>query len=375
MDIRSLIVPGLGHLLKGQTQLGLQYLLAAALLWPLVFLNLPTEAHILTLLMVSLLHLSAAFFPKPHRWLSLTLTTMLLILGTDLLVHSVLTLPFWEKVIQSLPQFLVGKLRSSEHQSELWRLWGFLSLAVGSVLGWSFFERNRRNAGVILWATSWVLGGILLWPLVFPSQIVGGLAMSLILTFLGIGFSLPIGVSLGMARTFGLPLIRGLATVWIDLFRSLPFIAVIFWFFFFVPYVLGQNTQFVGVVVALVVFTSAYIGEIVRSGLEALPKGQMEAAKSLGLSGADTLGIVLLPQALRNTIPPLVGQCISLFKDTSLTSIVAVEELSGIARQVQSRLQVANFEVFVLTAALYFICAYGLSILAKRLEHTQRSPR
>ncbi|MBC7646284.1 MAG: amino acid ABC transporter permease [Pseudopedobacter sp.] len=239
---------------------------------------------------------------------------------------------------------------------------------LGLTGGWIFFQ---RKLGVLALSSSLIgvaLASVLLWPMLFPTQIVGGLAMSLILAFLGIVFSLPLGILFGVGRTSSLPIIRRISNVYVEFFRSIPFVVVIFLFYLNLPYVLGNNTQFQAVVLALVIFTSAYVAEIVRAGIQSLPRGQTEAARSLGISGTQTMLSVVLPQALQNMIPPLVGQFISLFKDTSLTSIVAVLELTGVARGIQSRILVANFEVFLFTALLYFGVAYGLSRLADALE-------
>ena len=187
----------------------------------------------------------------------------------------------------------------------------------------------KLKFGWVPLALGMVISVVMLFPTISPQVNIGGLALSLILAVLGIVGAIPLGLLFGVGRTNTLPVMRGLSTVYVELFRSLPFITVIFWFFIFVPYVLGQGTQFWAVVSALSLFTGAYVAEIVRAGIQALPNGQAEAARALGLSGTQTMLQVILPQAVRNMIPPLVGQFISLFKDTTLVSIVGLIELAA----------------------------------------------
>ena len=385
----SFLVPGAGQLALGSSLLGVQYLIAALLLWLLalpVLQSGPLEGRILAALLLVALHVGAgltalegekrqkglepdlARVGRTYRLWSNIIAALTVFLLTDLFLNWVLSLPNWGRVFASTQQFFVGRLFSDEYRAQAWRLWGFLPAVLGLTGGWIFFQ---RKLGVLALSSSLIgvaLASVLLWPMLFPTQIVGGLAMSLILAFLGIVFSLPLGILFGVGRTSSLPIIRRISNVYVEFFRSIPFVVVIFLFYLNLPYVLGNNTQFQAVVLALVIFTSAYVAEIVRAGIQSLPRGQTEAARSLGISGTQTMLSVVLPQALQNMIPPLVGQFISLFKDTSLTSIVAVLELTGVARGIQSRILVANFEVFLFTALLYFGVAYGLSRLADALE-------
>ncbi len=389
----SFIVPGAGQLALGSSLLGVQYLIAAILLWPLawpVTQSGPLEGRILAALLLLSLHMGAgltslegekrqkglepdlAKVGRTYRLWSNLIAVLTVLLLLDLFVHWVVALPNWGRVLAGIQQFFVGRLFSDEYRTQAWHLWGFLPAVLGLSAGWILFQRKQGVMAMGLSLVGVVLASVLLWPLLFPTQIVGGLAMSLVLAFLGIVFSLPLGILFGVGRTSHLSIIRGISNVYVEFFRSVPFVVVIFLFYLNLPYVLGNNTQFQAVVLALVIFTSAYVAEIVRAGIQALPRGQTEAARSLGLSGTQTMLSVVLPQALQNMIPPLVGQFISLFKDTSLTSIVAVLELTGVARGTQSRLLTANFEVFLLTALLYFVVAFGLSRIADALE--KRSP-
>lgn len=287
-----------------------------------------------------------------------------------LLLRWLYLLPNWSEVGKNFLFFLIGRFRSTQYAEELWRLWGFAFLGAGSGLTWLMWRQNTKLASLPL-GLGVIIGGILLFPLISPELKIGGLALSLILAILGIVAAFPIGLLFGIGRTSKLPVIRWLSTIYIELLRGLPFITIIFWFFIFVPYVLGEGTQFWAVVLALALFTGAYVAEIMRAGIQALPNGQSEAARALGLTGSQTMLTVVLPQALKNMIPPLVGQFISLFKDTSLVSIVGFIELAGAARITGNRVIVANFEIYVAISLLYFVFAWLLSRVAADLE--QRS--
>ena len=142
-----------------------------------------------------------------------------------------------------------------------------------------------------------------------------------------------------------------------------------FWAYFFLPAVTGQKTdQFSTMLTALVLFDAAYLAEIVRAGLQALPKGQVEAARSLGMSYGQAMRLVLLPQALRHMLPSLVNQFISTIKETSLGTIIGLTELSYIATQINVQVLVKPLEVYGILGFSYFILCFGLSRLAYALE-------
>jgi len=141
------------------------------------------------------------------------------------------------------------------------------------------------------------------------------------------------------------------------------------WFFFLGPVLLGYTLPEAWcALVAFIVFTGAYVAEIVRAGVIALPKGQMEAARSTGLNHTQAMALVILPQALRNMIPSFVNQFVSLTKDTSLAYIIGVAELTQAATQVNNRTMNAPTEIFLTIAVLYFIVCYVLTSFSRRLE-------
>ena len=184
-----------------------------------------------------------------------------------------------------------------------------------------------------------------------------------------LGFLL--GIVIGLARLASAPWIRLPATVYVEFFRGVPLVMVIFWIWFIIPQVLRLPVPEYGVALtAFVIFEAAYFGEIVRAGVQSVARGQVEAAHSLGLGGIPTMVYVVLPQALRNMMPSLVTQMIVLFKDTSLASIIGYVDLTKAAQIVNNR-EIRPFQLYLFIAVVYWIIAYSMSRVARRFE---RSP-
>ncbi|WP_027182832.1 amino acid ABC transporter permease [Desulfovibrio inopinatus] len=203
----------------------------------------------------------------------------------------------------------------------------------------------------------------------YPNGPIGGLALSILLALAGVFGAFWLGLLIGLFRMSRNKLLKYTALVYIEIIRGTPILMMIFWFYFLAPILLGQTlpeTQ--SALIALIIFTSAYIAEIVRAGVEALPKGQNEAARGTGLSHYQTMRYVILPQALFNMIPSFVNQFVSLTKDTSLAFIIGVNELTKVATQVNNRTMNAPFEIFITIAVLYFIVCYVLTELSRQLE-------
>ncbi len=203
----------------------------------------------------------------------------------------------------------------------------------------------------------------------------GGLQLTLVLAITGIAFSFPLGVLLAIGRRSPLPAISLCCTLYIELIRAVPLITVLFMFQIMLPLFIPGGESFdriIRAIVAFTLFTAAYIAENVRGGLQAIPRGQFEAARALGLNPFLTMSFIILPQALRIVIPANVGQFISLFKDTSLVVIAALLDLLGIGRSVlaQSEFLGLQTEVLLFVAAVYWICTFSMSYISKRLEQT-----
>jgi His/Glu/Gln/Arg/opine family amino acid ABC transporter permease subunit len=181
-----------------------------------------------------------------------------------------------------------------------------------------------------------------------------------------LGFVL--GIFVGLARLAQASWIRVPATLYVEFFRGVPLVMVIFWIWFIVPQLLRLPIPEYGVALtAFVIFEAAYFGEIVRAGVQSVPRGQVEAATALGLTATRTMVHVVLPQALKNMVPSLVTQMIVLFKDTSLASIIGYVDLTKAAQIVNNR-EIKPFELYLFIAVVYWICTYSMSMVAHRLE-------
>ncbi len=205
-----------------------------------------------------------------------------------------------------------------------------------------------------------------------------GLMLTLWVSALAIVLSFPLGMLLALARRSTLPALRVLATGYIELIRGVPLITLLFMGQYILPFMLppGSNLSSVSrAIAAMTLFTAAYVAEIVRGGLQSLPKGQMEAAQALGLSPSKAMRLIILPQALRAVIPAMVGQFISIFKDSSLLYILAINEFLGVRSLVHAQADfrsIAHAETLVFVAFGYWAFAYSMSRESQRLERRLR---
>lgn len=203
----------------------------------------------------------------------------------------------------------------------------------------------------------------------YPHGPIGGIALTLYLAIVSGVLSFIFGIVLGLLSVARTRWVRYPAESFIQLVRGMPLLMVIFWLYFLLPAALGRPVaESWTVIAALTVFTSAYMSQIVRAGIAAIPAGQREAAMSTGLTERQAMLYVILPQALRNMIPSFVNQFVSLIKDTSLAFIVGVSELTHIATQVNNRTLVHPAEIFLFVAAVYFVICYALTAYSRYLE-------
>jgi His/Glu/Gln/Arg/opine family amino acid ABC transporter permease subunit len=213
-------------------------------------------------------------------------------------------------------------------------------------------------------ASNWKF--LLLQGLIGFGPFIGG-TLRLAIPAIVLGFIL--GIFVGLARLAEARLIRVPATAYVEFFRGVPLVMVIFWIWFIIPQLLRLPIPEYGVALtAFVIFEAAYFGEIVRAGVQSVPRGQVEAATALGLTATKTMSYVILPQALRNMVPSLVTQMIVLFKDTSLASIIGYVDLTKAAQIVNNR-EIKPFQLYLFIAIIYWICTYSMSRVAQRLEH------
>ena len=203
----------------------------------------------------------------------------------------------------------------------------------------------------------------------YPEGPLGGLAMTVILALLGLVLSFGLGLIIVVASVSPSRTARWISTTFVTVFRALPLLLLVFWAYYLLPGLTGYSVSaFATLLAALVLYQAAYMAEVIRSGVQGLPKGQSEAGAALGFSFLQRMVLFLLPQALRNTLPSLVGQFVSLVKDTSLGYVIGVGELTYVANQVNSNLLTKPFQVYATLALTYFVVCFSLASFARWLE-------
>jgi general L-amino acid transport system permease protein len=224
-------------------------------------------------------------------------------------------------------------------------------------------------------------GGVLGLPHV-ETRLWGGLLVTLVISFTGITFSLPLGVLLALGRRSEFPIVRTFCIIFIEFWRGVPLITVLFFATYMLPFFLPTDWRIDGlarVLIGVVLFAGAYMAEVVRGGLQAIPRGQFEGAMALGLGYWRTMGLVILPQALRLVIPGLVNSFIALFKDTTLVLIVAIFDLLGQLRAAFAdpswATPVTLFTGFAFAGIIYFVVSFGMSRYALFVERRLSSGR
>jgi len=238
--------------------------------------------------------------------------------------------------------------------------------------------RKRYTAGWlgVLGVTSWLITAVntpstVDVPREFPF---GGFSLTLMVAAFTILISFPLGVALALARTSTMPIFRLLATGFIEVVRGIPLITVLFFFSVVVPLFLPDGmeiTEIAAVVVGYILFSAAYLAENVRGGLQSVMRGQHEAAEAVGMTASQKTVFIVLPQALRVSIPPLVGHCIGVFKETSLMAIIGLFDILYIARNVipnQFEFLGTTKENVLFVSLIYWIFAYQMSKASQRLE-------
>lgn len=267
------------------------------------------------------------------------------------------------------------------------KLVGLIGLTCGMAVAGQWLGRQFKGVGQwlsIAWFISyfvnlWLLGGGLALESVSTSSW-GGLTLTLLLAISGIALCFPIGVLLALGRRSTLPIVKGLSIAYIELIRGVPLISILFMGQVMIPLFLPEGVRpdrIVRAIIGLTIFSSAYLAENVRAGLQAVPRGQFEAAASLGLNKPLTLILIILPQALKTAIPAIVGQFISLFQDTTLLGVVGLVELLGISNSILANPTYLGrySEVYLFIAALYWFFCYAMSLGSRRVEkalHTGR---
>jgi general L-amino acid transport system permease protein len=254
-------------------------------------------------------------------------------------------------------------------------------LAMMILFGLLFYSRDRTHWKKPL-AYAWIIGlftmGLLMKGGLFGLKPVestqwGGLPLTLLLAVFGLTAAYPLGVILALGRRSKMPGVKALCILYIELIRGVPLISLLFMSAIIFPLFLPEGVTFNKILraqVAIILFTAAYIAEVVRGGLQAMSRGQYEAAESIGLNYYLTMRLVILPQALKIVIPPTVSILISAFKDTSLVVIIALFDLLKTTQTVLSNPEWMGFsrEAYVVIAVLYFLGCFSMSNYSRMLE-------
>ncbi|BEV36483.1 amino acid ABC transporter permease [Synechococcus sp. M16CYN] len=313
-----------------------------------------------------------------NRWLDRSLTLLLLVLigwAARSCLHWLLHEADWTVVTTNLPLYAMGSYPEDQRWRPLCWIAGVIALIAITLLGPR--HGGWRQALPLLWivmapAGIWLLaGGLGLLPV--ETQRWGGFTLTLLLT-IGSGLlALPLGVLLALGRCSDLPVLRVSSTVYIELMRAIPLIAVLFFGQLLIPLFLPPGLEINRVlraVLAFALFAAAYIAEDVRSGLQSIPPTQLEAAVVLGLSPCQSLQLIVLPQALRAALPALTNQAVGLLQNTSLVAILGLAELLGISRSLLANPAFIGryLEVYVWLAAFYWLACTAMALLARHLE-------
>ncbi|WP_373538024.1 amino acid ABC transporter permease [Microcoleus sp.] len=365
-------------------------------------------------------------------WYNCILTAVCLIVGFQTIKGIIVwatTKAQWRVLEANLPLFFAGRFPSDSY----WRLWivaGIIALLGG--LTWGNIQREERlwNAptlillgaavvgalispidqtssfyllGIIIAATAgyvtarqvnpkimgWMPG---IWALSFPlilwlikgglglrevsTNDWGGLVLTLFLAIISIVLSFPLGVLLALGRQSSLPVVKLLSTLYIEIVRGLPLIGILFlgqvMLQLFLPPEYPKLDRVVRAIAGLTLFSAAYLAENVRGGLQAVPRGQIEAARAIGLNTPLLTILIVLPQALRTVIPAIGGQFIGLFMDTSLLALFGMLELIGISRAILANPSYIGryAEVYIFVGLIYWIFCYSMSLASRKLERS-----
>ena len=275
-----------------------------------------------------------------------------------------------------------------------WLIWGgtiwvpvfaFLGFVVGYLVYARFVASNFAlgfGGGVAAAVVVWYLAGFVVGaiapehPLLgaVPSRDLGGFMLNMMLGLTCVSLSIPLGVALALGRQSSMPLIKWICVIFIEFIRGVPlitllFVASVMLAYFFPPE--ATVDLFLRVVIMITIFSAAYIAEVIRGGLAALPKGQYEAANSLGLDYAQSMRLIILPQALKISIPGIVNIAVGLFKDTTLVSVISMFDLVGMIRGpilASTDWNGVYWELLGFAAVLFFVVCYGISQYSQWLE-------
>ncbi len=281
----------------------------------------------------------------------------------------------WVFVAVRIKQFLFGFYPPSEY----WRVVVAFSL-VGALVAWLLIERTPKKGKVGIFTVFCypVIAYFLFYGGAFGLPVVethkwGGLILTLILATIGMFCALPIGIILALGRRSSMPIAKSLSVVFIEFWRGVPLITVLFMSSVMLPIFMPEELQIdklLRALIGIIFFQSAYMAEVVRSGLQAIPRGQYEAAEALGLSYWKSMAFIILPQALKLVIPGIVNTFIALFKDTTLVLIIGLFDLLAVVQSAFADAKWIGYSVegYVFVASVYWISCFSMSRYSQYLE-------
>jgi general L-amino acid transport system permease protein len=279
----------------------------------------------------------------------------------------------WALINEKFRFIMFGTYPYAEHWRPALVIVIFLALYGVSAMR-RFWNRNL----IWIWLGGLTLIGVLMWGGVLGLRFVeqerwGGLPITLILATFGIALAFPLSILLALGRRSDMPAVRVMSVTYIELIRGVPLISLLFMASVMFPLFLPEGLtidKLLRAQVAIIMFAAAYLAEVIRGGLQAIPKGQYEAADSLGLSYWQKTGFIILPQALKLVIPPLVNTFIGLFKDTSLVLIIGIFDLLNSAKTAVNEPAWRGFglEAYVFVAIIYFVFCFAMSKYSQDLE-------
>jgi len=358
-------------------------------------------------------------------WKNAILTIVTLMFSIFLLTKVIrfLATSEWSVVTDNLRLLFVGQFPAEE----IWRLWvavmlislllglswgiwkgivGHVAISIGTILLvfgiLPYTEMNTKMylfSSVGILALSYVIGRVLpklkipvliVWILYMPislgiingfgilepvaTNVWGGFLLTMVIAIVSIICSFPIGLLLAVGRRSKLPVIKYSCIVYIEFIRGMPLIMVLFIAQLLLPMFLGgiQVDNIVRAMIAFTLFGAAYLAENIRGGLQSIPRGQYEAAQALGLSSWKVMVFIILPQALKAVIPALVGQFISIFKDTSLVAVIGLADFLGMGKKIAANPEYLGkyMELYIVIAFIYFIFCYMMSHVSKHIERS-----
>ena len=283
----------------------------------------------------------------------------------------------WKIISENLHLLFLG----SYPENEVWRIYlDLMLLLLMTLVSMRFSKRFKTSRLAMGWLLYFVIAILILGGFedssIVPkvtSDLWGGLLLTVLVTIVGIFVSFPLGILLALGRSSNLPVIRYFCIGFIETMRGVPLITFLFIGQILIPLFLPPQWaigNLMRVMIAIILFSSAYMAEYIRGGLQSVPIGQKEAAIALGLNPFQVVFYITLPQALKAVLPAIVGQCIAMFKDTSLVAIVGLIDLTGAGRAATGQPEFIGLEseIYLTIALIYWVFCFSMSKYSKKIE-------